>query len=392
MDIFAAIEPYVDVCTRGGDENRKLALWGMGRVGESLGSELNTLGLPFDTFDSKKQGCQPPDVLQGQREKYFVIVTMMNGYEAVGARLSEFGFCEGRDYLCLAKFTEVWKTFAFPGEPKITWLRRDIDLLRMALGRIESRQINGFHDTEFQVFSQNGEDGIIQYLVQNLPIKVKKFVEFGVENYREANTRFLLEHDNWSGLVMDGSEQHIRSIKEEEIYWRFDLRAQQAFITRENINELLRQGGMSGHIGLLSIDIDGNDYWVWEAITEVDADIVIVEYNPRFGAERAVTIPYDAEWTRFKVHYSGIYFGASIKALEKLGMRKGYALVAVNQTGANLFFVKRELLNDKVKAVSAESAYVPNSYHDSRDESGHLDFKRGKDELALLNGLPLVDV
>lgn len=390
VNIFSEIESYVDICAHEG-KKRRLGIWGIGDVGKVLINELEFQGIEFDMFDTHKDGCQNPALLYGQQEKYFVIVTMLNGYEEVSEQLVKFGFCEGRDYLCLAKFTKIWRSYGSSGV-QIPWLRRDMELLRMALGRIENRQINGVQGVEFQVFSQNGEDGILQYLVQNISIKEKKFVEFGVENYKEANTRFLLEYGNWSGLVMDGSEKNIKYIRNDDIYWQFDLQAKQAFITRENINNLLRQGGMTGQIGVLSIDIDGNDYWVWEAITEVDADIVIIEYNPRFGVERAVTIPYDAEWTRFKVHYSGCYFGASIKALEKLGKRKGYALVAVNQTGANLFFVKRELLNDKVKEVTAEEAYVPNSYHDSRNPEGQLDFKRGAEEQALLKGLPLVEV
>lgn len=392
MRILSVIEPYVYINVAKENKKRKLALWGMGRVGKLLGEELGVVGCHFDFFDSNKDNSYDPGILRGQQDKYFVIVTMMNGYDEVGVCLNEFGFLEGRDYLCLAKFTDIWKMFVGCNEPKLTWLRRDIELLRVALGRVETRQINGIFDKEFQVFSQNGEDGIIQYLIHNIPIKEKKFVEFGVENYMESNTRFLLEYDNWSGLIMDGSEKNIQYIRNDDIYWRFNIIAKQAFITRENINELLRQSGMSGQIGLLSIDIDGNDYWVWEAITEVDADIVVIEYNPRFGAERAVTIPYDAEWTRFKVHYSGLYFGASIRALEKLGISKGYALVAVNQTGANLFFVKHELLNDKIRAVMATEAYVPNSYHDSRDKNGQLDFKRGLEEQELLRGLPLVEV
>ena len=391
MKIFDAIKPYINVeKPRGGGvpSSRSIAIWGMGSIGQALKVELETVDIPFQAFDKYKDDYCNPNDLEGKREKYFVIVTVLKGYEEITAQLNKFGFFEGRDYFCPAKFIEIWQSF-MNSEAS---LRRDMELIRMALGRIETRQINGIDDKEFQAFSQNGEDGIIQYLIQNLSIKEKKFVEFGVGNYIESNTRFLLEHNNWSGLVMDGNKKDIQYIKNDEIYWRFDLYAKQAFITRENINELLRKAGMTGHIGLLSIDIDGNDYWVWEAITEVDADIVIIEYNPRFGKERAVTIPYDSGWTRFKVHYSGCYFGASIKALEKLGNKKGYALVAVNQTGANLFFVKRELLNDKVKATTADEAYVSNKYHDSRDIHGRLDFKRGEEEQELLKGLPLVEV
>src|SRR3984885_8566432 len=134
---------------------------------------------------------------------------------------------------------------------------------------------------EFRVFSQFGDDGIIQYIVSrlDLPLAERRFVEFGVENYREANTRFLLLNDNWSGLVIDGSENHISSIRSEPIYWRHDLTAVSRFVTRDNISSILETAGFSGRIGLLSIDVDGNDYWIWEALTTLDPAVVIVEYN-----------------------------------------------------------------------------------------------------------------
>src|SRR6202011_2520155 len=115
---------------------------------------------------------------------------------------------------------------------------------------------------EFKVFSQFGDDGIIQYVTNrlNLTASEQRFVEFGVENYREANTRFLLLNDNWSGLVMDGSENYISSIRSEPIYWRHDLTALARFVTRENISSILEMAGFSGRIGLLGIDVDGNDY------------------------------------------------------------------------------------------------------------------------------------
>src|SRR5690348_2388073 len=145
-------------------------------------------------------------------------------------------------------------------------------------------------DAEFQVFSQWGDDGIIQYLIHQVPSLPEVFVEFGVQDYRESNTRFLLMHDNWSGLVMDGSEQFVSFIQSEDIYWRYDLTAVASFLTRENINDVIRGAGFSGPIGILSVDIDGNDYWVWEAIDVVDPTIVIVEYNSVFGPDRAVSV------------------------------------------------------------------------------------------------------
>ena len=90
------------------------------------------------------------------------------------------------------------------------------------------------------------------------------FIEFGVENYLESNTRFLLINNNWSGLIFDMSKENISEIKKHYYYWRHDLRAETATITAENINDLIEKNGFKKPIGLLSIDIDGNDYWVWK--------------------------------------------------------------------------------------------------------------------------------
>lgn len=116
----------------------------------------------------------------------------------------------------------------------------------LALGRIESRQCRTLNskdigDNEFKVFSQWGEDGIIQFLIDNIDIKEKTFIEFGVENYTESNTRFLLQNNNWRGLVIDGSEENISYIKNDSIYWKHNIKAECAFITKDNINQLINK-------------------------------------------------------------------------------------------------------------------------------------------------------
>src|SRR5437868_3239257 len=192
-------------------------------------------------------------------------------------------------------------------------------------------------DGEFRVFSQWGEDGIIQYLISRIKITNETFVEFGVENYRESNTRFLLLNNNWRGLVLDGSQHCIDHIQADEICWRHTLTARCAWITRDNINDLLKEAGFAGEVGLLSIDIDGNDYWVWEKLTVIDPVIAITEYNSIFGPELAVTIPYDPKFARHRAHYSGQFWGASLPALTQLADRKGYSLVGCNSAGNNAY-------------------------------------------------------
>ncbi len=272
-----------------------------------------------------------------------------------------------------------------------------LEQVREALGRIEERQTataadSGLEANEFRVFSQWGEDGIIAHLLRHVPIARRVFVEFGVETYAEANTRWLLVNENWSGVVFDGSEANIAAVRRSPIYWRHNLKAAQAFITRENIDALLVEHGATGDIGLLSVDIDGVDYWVWEAITAVQPAIVVAEYNARFGPERRVTVPYDPHFSRTAAHHAAIYYGASIAALTALAGRKGYVLVGGNSAGNNAFFVRRELLRAPLAEVAPAQAWRRCQFRETRDPAGRLTFSTAAEEDGILAALPLVEV
>jgi hypothetical protein len=182
----------------------------------------------------------------------------------------------------------------------------------------KKNSISNLSDVEFKVFSQWGDDGIIQFLINKIEIKNKIFIEFGVETYHESNTRFLLMNDNWTGLVIDGSEKNIKSIKNQKIYWEYELNAICSFITKDNINNLISSAGIHGEIGLLSVDIDGNDFWVLNEINVINPIIIIVEYNAVFGNDTYITIPYDPTFVRKQKHYSHLYWGASLGAFYHL--------------------------------------------------------------------------
>jgi hypothetical protein len=226
------------------------------------------------------------------------------------------------------------------------------------------------NNSEFKVFSQFGEDGIIQYLVNNLKITNKIFIEFGVENYEEANTRFLLENNNWSGLIIDSSSENISHIKKQNYYWRNKLIAIREFVSPENINEIIKKNQFNGNIGLLSVDIDGNDYWVLNAIEVVFPDIIIMEYNANFGSDKSLTIKYNPSFKRAKTGINKLIYGCSLKAASNLCETKGYSLVYVNKNGNNAFFVKKKLLNAKIKATTVESSFKANSFKEFFDVNG----------------------
>jgi len=267
----------------------------------------------------------------------------------------------------------------------------------LLLGKLLSNQVRALgprrdlRDAEFGVFSQFGDDGIIQYLIHNVPIANDTFIEFGVEDYTEANTRFLLLNDNWRGLIMDASEENMARVRREDLYWRHDLTSICEFISRENINPLISGAGFSGPIGLLSIDIDGNDYWIWEAINVVDAAIVVVEYNSVFGVNRALSIPYDPAFLRSNAHCSNLYFGCSLRALCLLAEKKGYVFVGSNSNGNNAYFVKREFAGGLL-VKTPEEGYVESRFRESRDASGQLTFVGGENRRDLIEDMKVMDV
>lgn len=241
---------------------------------------------------------------------------------------------------------------------------------------------------EFKVFSQWGDDGIIQYLISRIDFPNKTFIEFGTENYIESNTRFLLINNNWTGLVMDGSVSNVEEIRNSELYWKHDLNAIHAFITSENINDLIRLGGFSKDVGLLSIDIDGNDYWVWEAITDISPIVVIVEYNSIFGIDNPWTIPYERDFVRTKAHYSNLYFGSSLLSLCDLAEKKGYYFVGCSSAGNNAYFIRKDKIGP-LKSISAQDGYVASKFRESRSDAGDLTYITGTARLKLLQGMPV---
>lgn len=248
------------------------------------------------------------------------------------------------------------------------------------------------NDAEFKVFSQWGEDGIIQWLIKKIPIKNKTFIEFGVEDYEESNTRFLLMNNNWSGMIIDGSEEAINHVKNTNWFWRYDLKAIAKFITRENICSLLEESGFDEDLGILSVDIDGNDYWILQQITNYKPRILICEYNAVFGYDRAVSIPYKEDFYRTEAHYSNLYWGASLQAFVYAAKEKGYTLVGTNSNANNAFFIRNDLL--KYIDFDYSSINLPEQkYREARNKEGKISLISGlKNKQYEIANMPLIDV
>jgi len=221
----------------------------------------------------------------------------------------------------------------------------------------------------FKVYSQCDEDGIIQEIFRRIGVGNRVFVEFGVEAGTECNSVKLLI-EGWRGLWLDGSAGHVAQIRNNFAAFLNDgrLGVVQSFITAENINSLLQQGGAAGDIDLLSIDIDCNDYWVWKAIEVVKPRVVVIEYNATLRPPLSLVVPYDPART-----WNGSnYFGASLEALVRLGREKGYRLVGCSISGANAFFVQEALAADHfLDPPTAEEHYEPPRYFFALMTAGH---------------------
>ena len=212
---------------------------------------------------------------------------------------------------------------------------------------------------EASLFSQNGEDGIIRYIFSQIGFDSRYFVEFGFGAH-QCNSLRLILHENFKGLMMDGSEEQCRifnlTCKAKGIS---DVHAVNAFIDRDNLEHLIRSNNIPAEIDFLSIDVDGNDYWFWRCLQCINPRVICIEYNSGIGSKYSWTIPYNKEFERFSAHPSGFFAGASIKALESLGEKKGYRLVGCDTTGTNAFFLRNDLGNNQIPTLRASEAFRP---------------------------------
>jgi hypothetical protein len=156
---------------------------------------------------------------------------------------------------------------------------------------------------------------------------------------------------------------------------------------------LLSESGFS-NIGLLHIDLDGNDYFILESLdlSKLNPSIIVMEYNFLFGKERAITTPYDPKFERRVAHFSNLYFGASLAALVHGASRKGYSLVGCNFGGNNAYFVRNDLLNDRIKKQEISVAFKAGKFRQGRDRNYQLMYLSAQRELELIKGLPVINV
>lgn len=263
--------------------------------------------------------------------------------------------------------------------------------IKTSLIQKKIKKIKDFSDIEFSVFSQWGDDGIINWLLENIPFKNNIFIEIGTEDYKESNTRFLMMKRNWSGYLIEANKLQSEKIKKQSIYWKYDLNIINAFIDRENVNNIIKKLNLPKEIGLLSLDIDGNDYWVWEQLNIIQPIIFICEYNAVFGDINQITTPYKKKFSRTSFHYSNLAFGGSIKAFEKLSIQKGYVFLGTNSNGVNAYFIKKKYFK-YIKSKLRNYSKYPSKIRESRNKKFKKNYLKGikrKNEIENVNLIKL---
>ena len=261
--------------------------------------------------------------------------------------------------------------------------------------RPKYKSLKNISDLDYKIFSQNGEDGIIDYLLYSLDITSPKFIEIGVGNYQESNTRYLFETTSPKGLIIDCVKNLKTEVLKNTKLWRGDLKIIENFIDSENIIKILKENSFYEKIDLFSIDIDGTDYWVLKQIPNNFSKIIIVEYNSNFGHEFEVTVPNIKKFDRTKYHYSNLCFGTSLKAVINLLEKKNYTFIGTNTSKLNAFFVSNTELNKinlNIPDKNNLQKFTNSNLRESRNTSGELNYLSGNKKLNEIKDCQIIDV
>lgn len=260
--------------------------------------------------------------------------------------------------------------------------------------RSNSQNFENLWDAEVKVFSQWGEDGILDFLCEKIGISKPNIIEIGAGNFMECNSRFIAEFRNANVIAVDGRDDLTTAVKASPLYWKSNIIPIVEWVTPDNINRIMDIGEEQfGKVDIFSIDLDGNDYWILRDVSLLNVAIVVLEYNPIFGASLKVTIPRNDEFDRYKSHFSGLYYGASLQAFIDLMLAKGFDFVGTNRVGNNAFFVHSRYVDRfDFDTKSNYNKYVDWRIRESRSPKGELTYLSGSERLKVINDLPLIDL
>lgn len=246
-------------------------------------------------------------------------------------------------------------------------------------------------EVEFKNYSQSGEDGILLYIFALIGTTNRHVIEICAGNGKECNSANLILNHGWKGLLFDGDAENIAIAQEffashPNVWLGPQPVVCHAWITAENINNLVTDHGMSGEIDLLSLDLDGIDLWVWQALTVVNPRVVILEIQAAWLADVSVSSPYSPDfvggWTPGDDSVGPIqYGGASLQAFVKIAKQKGYRLIGGNRLNHNVVFMRRDVGVHLFPEVAPSSIFTNPEVKAAHEAA-----------VRVLSKLPLVDI
>jgi len=261
--------------------------------------------------------------------------------------------------------------------------------------RINYSNIKYLSDVDYKIFSQNGEDGILDYLLYQLKIEKPKFMEIGVGDYSESNTRFIFDRCSPKGIIVDCIDDFENKVKKNIQLWRGELKIIEKFVAPNNINEIIQDNNLSKDLDIFSFDIDGIDYWVINELPKNFSKIAVLEYNSIFGPDKKVTVPKIKNFNRKEYHYSCLCFGMSLNAAIDLMKKKNFYFLGTNMFRNNAFFISNEFDKEshfKSLIIKDIKNIDEANFTESRNINGELNYLHGKNKLNKISDCKVVDL
>lgn len=279
-------------------------------------------------------------------------------------------------------FADFVRKIIYP--EKVNLIENDLmSLFKTYYQNIAAPDLNqkiAFLNHEFKIYSKYGNDGLISYIFSTIGVTNRTFVEVGVEDGRECNTANLSLNFGWQGMMIDADEEKLkqaRSFYQKRLGDRaFNVKIVRSFVTAENVDQVILENGIHGEIDLLSIDIDGNDYWIWKAINAINPRVVVMEYNASFNYDKSLTMKYEPNFDAGKARSIG--YGASLAALKKLANARGYIFIGCESHGIDAFFVRKDIALGKFFEIEPREAWYPHFQRSKNMGSTEKQFEKIK--------------
>lgn len=296
---------------------------------------------------------------------------------------------------CILAFIQKIFTLILPQNGTAIDKDNVMHLLNLAQ-RNSISKVENLWDIGFKVYSQWEEDGILNFLCDKLELLKPRILEFGSGNFEECNSRFLAEFRNSPVVVVDARDDLISSIEKLTINWKTHVYPIETWITPDSAKDIYISAiNLMGVVDILSIDLDGNDYWVLKELPLDGISIIVVEYSPIFGDIASCTVPRNDIFNRTSAHSSNLYWGASLTAFIELLAVKKFTFVGTNRVGNNAFFVNSSScpkLGISIPDGRNFGKYVDYQIREGRTIEGGLSLLSSQDRLNAISEMPIVNL